>query len=183
MTTTRRATSGRKTATFEVDPGEDVTCVFTNQKRSLLIVRKETNPKGAGGDQAFDFEADYGDFSLQEGEQHGAPLPAGTYSVEENVPDGWELESATCNNGSTPDARRAARRHRRDVHLRQRPGTPDLGTIIVEKTTVPSGDETEFDFLLRSDGVQPLRRRERDVRRSCRGHVLGRPRTRRRGGT
>jgi uncharacterized repeat protein (TIGR01451 family) len=138
---------GTRTATYEVGPGEDVTCVFTNQKRSLLIIRKQTDP--AGAEQSFDFTANYDEdgFSLSDGEQNGTPLPAGEYSVTEEETEGWELVSATCDNGDSPSS----------VTLppdtvvtctfvnRELP-EPEPGTIVVEKVTVPAGDETEFPF-------------------------------------
>ena len=137
------------TATYEVDPGEDVTCVFTNQKRSLLIIEKETNPEGAGGDQSFPFETSYGDFSLTEGEQNATPLPAGNYSVEEVVPAGWELESASCDNGDDPregPVELPADTVVRCTFVNAPVEEPETGTIIVEKVTNPAGDETAFEF-------------------------------------
>jgi uncharacterized repeat protein (TIGR01451 family) len=134
-----------KTATYEVAPGEDVTCVFTNQKRSLLIIEKETDPDGA--EQSFDFTASYDEdgFSLSDGEESGTPLPAGTYSVEEAETDGWELVSATCDNGDDPseitlpaDSIVTCTFVNREL--------PEPGTIVVEKVTDPSGDETQFPF-------------------------------------
>ncbi|HUG64693.1 MAG TPA: hypothetical protein VMK83_05695 [Gaiellaceae bacterium] len=137
-----------KTATYEVAAGEDVTCVFTNQKRSLLIVEKETNPEGAGGDQEFAFETSYGDFSLAEGDENGAPLPAGSYSVVETVPDGWVLESASCDNGDDPrlgPIELPADTVVRCTFVNARV-EPEPGTIVVEKETLPAGDEQEFPF-------------------------------------
>jgi uncharacterized repeat protein (TIGR01451 family) len=144
-----------KTATYEVDPGEDVTCVFTNQKRSLLIIEKETNPEGAGGNQQFAFETSYGDFSLLEGQDNRAPLPAGDYTVEEIVPDGWELESASCTNGDDPrdgPVELPADEVVTCTFVNAPLEEPDTGTIVVEKFTVPSGDETQFPFDLNGDG-------------------------------
>ena len=35
------------TASFVLDPGETVTCVFTNTQRGSIIVEKQTTPDGA----------------------------------------------------------------------------------------------------------------------------------------
>ncbi|HEU5264214.1 MAG TPA: hypothetical protein VFU34_06220, partial [Gaiellaceae bacterium] len=95
-----------RTATFRASPGETVTCTFTNERRvGSIIVEKQTDPDGHP--QSFDFEASYDEdgFSLSDGESNdsGELLP-GTYSVSEDVPAGWTLTSATCSDGSDPDA-------------------------------------------------------------------------------
>ncbi|HSF61943.1 MAG TPA: hypothetical protein VLA69_09630 [Gaiellaceae bacterium] len=95
-----------RTATFMASPGETVTCTFTNERRvGSIVVEKRTDPEGHP--QSFDFEASYDEdgFSLSDGESNdsGELLP-GTYSVSEDVPAGWTLTSATCSDGSDPDA-------------------------------------------------------------------------------
>jgi uncharacterized repeat protein (TIGR01451 family) len=94
-----------RTATFRASPGETVTCTFTNERRGSIVVEKQTDPDGHP--QSFDFDASYdaNGFPLSDGQQNdsGALLP-GTYSVSENVPAGWNLSSATCSDGSDPDA-------------------------------------------------------------------------------
>jgi uncharacterized repeat protein (TIGR01451 family) len=95
-----------RTATFRASPGETVTCTFTNERRAgSIVVQKQTHPDGHP--ESFDFDASYdaNGFSLSDGEQNdsGALLP-GTYAVSENVPAGWSLTSATCSDGSDPDA-------------------------------------------------------------------------------
>ncbi|MGD2178185.1 MAG: hypothetical protein PVG71_10225, partial [Anaerolineae bacterium] len=88
-------------ATFEVDPGETVTCVFTNTKKGSIVVDKVTDP--SGDDQAFTFEPSWGsNFSLTDA---GTPvdsgaLSSGTYSVTETVPAGWELTAIMCDDES-----------------------------------------------------------------------------------
>jgi len=62
-----------------------------------IFVEKQTDPPGAT--QVFQFDADYGDFSLVDGGvNNSGPLAPGTYSVDEIVPSGWTLESVTCVN-------------------------------------------------------------------------------------
>ena len=93
---------GTLTATYNVGVGETVECTFTNEKRGLITIVKQTHPDG--DPQAFAFQASYdGDgFSLADGEGNTSePLVPGTYSVSEVVPDGWALTGATCSDGSS----------------------------------------------------------------------------------
>ena len=48
---------GTLTATYNVSPGETVKCTFTNEKRGLITVVKQTTPDGAT--QSFSFNANY----------------------------------------------------------------------------------------------------------------------------
>ncbi|MBM2821796.1 MAG: hypothetical protein HW413_542 [Thermoleophilia bacterium] len=95
---------GQRKATIDLDPGETVTCTFTNTKRGKIIVEKQTNPDGAT--QLFSFTPSYASaFSLSDGQQNTSVfLAPGTYSVNETVPNGWSLTSATCDDGSSPSS-------------------------------------------------------------------------------
>ncbi|HEU5263751.1 MAG TPA: hypothetical protein VFU34_03880, partial [Gaiellaceae bacterium] len=103
--TSATCSDGSSPSSIDLAAGETVTCTFTNTKRGNIIVEKQTNPDG--DPQSFDFTASYdqGGFSLSDGQQNnsGLLLP-GNYSVSETVPAGWDLESATCDDGSSPDA-------------------------------------------------------------------------------
>ena len=92
------------TATYKVEAGETVKCVFTNQKRGLIIVKKQTIP--AGAQQSFPFTASWdASFSLADGGAYQSPaLKPGNYSVSESVPAGWQQQSATCDNGDKPSS-------------------------------------------------------------------------------
>lgn len=86
---------GTGTATFDLDPGEDITCVFTNTKRGQIHIEKFADPLG----QTFGFTMNGPDVEesteLTINSEDGATdtfdnLPAGSgYSVSEEVPDGW----------------------------------------------------------------------------------------------
>jgi uncharacterized repeat protein (TIGR01451 family) len=95
----------QRRATFNVEAGETVKCTFFNRKRGDITVVKQTNPDG--DPQPFSFSAswDANGFSLTDGQSEwsGALVP-GTYSVSETVPEGWMLESATCDDGSPVNA-------------------------------------------------------------------------------
>ena len=136
------------TATYKVDAGETVKCTFTNQKRSLIIVKKVTNPTGLAGD--FDFTASYDadGFTLSDGEQNVSPeLLAGNYSVSEKTPDGWTSEGS-CTNGDDPSSIDLPASTVVTCTFVNTPTDDEHGTIIVKKVTDPATDETDFDFTL-----------------------------------
>ncbi|MCH7900255.1 MAG: hypothetical protein IH818_05040 [Acidobacteria bacterium] len=70
-----------------------------------IIVKKEVT-EGSATDQSFVFTTDYSsDFSLKDGESNDSgDLVAGSYTVSETVPDGWQLKSETCSDGSDPSS-------------------------------------------------------------------------------
>ena len=150
------------TATYVVAAGETVKCTFMNEKRGLIVVKKVTDP--AGADESFAFTASYDQdgFSLSDGDENvSEPLSSGQYSVSEDTPEGWELESATCDNGDDPE----------DIDLPWDTVVtctfvnrllPEPGTIIVQKQTNPAGDETEFEFEF-GDGTFDLADGEQEV--------------------
>jgi hypothetical protein len=76
--------------------------------------------------------------------ENSGDLPPGTYSVTETVPAGWDLESATCSDGSNPSS----------ISLQAGETVTCVFTnekdafIIVEKQTDPDGDPQVFDFDL-----------------------------------
>ena len=80
--------------------GETVTCTFVNEKDSNIVVRKQTNPSGDPQSFAFNASYDANGFSLSDGQSNDSgDIDPGTYSVSENVPQGWDLDSATCDDG------------------------------------------------------------------------------------
>jgi len=86
--------------------GETVACTFTNtlldDNTGAITILKQASPSDTG--QAFDFTGDLGNFSLMHGEFIVETLPPGTYTVSETVPTGWQLDSATCDDGSPVNA-------------------------------------------------------------------------------
>ena len=140
---------GSPVTDIDVSPGETVVCTFENTGYvGMLGIRKVTDP--SGDPTEFDFTLTGGlapnDFSLSDGDGIAFGLvPGSGYSVAETVPDGWDLTSATCDDGSPVT----------DIDVS--PGetvvctfenTAQPGEIVVEKVTDPSGDPTEFDFAL-----------------------------------
>lgn len=79
--------------------GDDVTCTFVNRIRGAITIEKVAERDGV----LFDFTSDIpglATFQLANGDSNGnTALPAGTYGSAETVPAGWNLVSATCDNG------------------------------------------------------------------------------------
>ena len=107
-------TDGR-TATIDLAAGETVTCTYTNTKRGSITVVKTTQ----GGDGTFSFTGtgpnnfDFGGgFDVTTSGNTSNPdnnvvfdnLELGAYSLTETAQDGWDLDSASCNDddGSDP---------------------------------------------------------------------------------
>jgi hypothetical protein len=94
------------TATFHLDPGETVTCTFTNTARGHIILKKLTNPSGST--QQFEFDPSYSATNVflsdTQTSDSGALVP-GTYSAAEvNIPSGWSLTGSSCSDGSPVSA-------------------------------------------------------------------------------
>jgi len=135
------------TATFQVDAGEAVRCVFTNTGRGSIIVEKQTEPDGST--QTFAFSGDAAG-SISDGQQIIVnDLVPGTYSSVEAVPAGWDLTAIACDDGdSTGDLATAT------ATFNLAAGetvtcvftNTQRGSIIVEKQTVPDGATDVFNF-------------------------------------
>ena len=113
-----------------------------------IIVQKVTDP--AGSDQTFSFTADYDNdgFSLSDGDSNDSgSLAPGTYSVSENNVSGWALTSATCDDGSDPDAIGLAASETVTCTF----VNSQVGTIIIEKETDPEGSDESFSFTATYD--------------------------------
>jgi uncharacterized repeat protein (TIGR01451 family) len=88
-----------RTATFQLQPGERVICVFTNTQRGTIIVEKQTNPPGAS--QAFSFTGTASGSIADNGRITVSDLVPGTYTSTETVPAGWVLASIACDDGTS----------------------------------------------------------------------------------
>ncbi|GGC02112.1 hypothetical protein GCM10011352_30390 [Marinobacterium zhoushanense] len=132
-------------ATIVLSRNETVHCLFENVKQGKIIVDKVTVP--AGDPQEFVFTPSYNGgatFNLADAttpNDSGYLMP-GTYSVAETVPEGWDLTSATCDDGSSPASIGLAAG---EVVTCTFTNTK-RGKIIVDKVTDPSGDPTPFTF-------------------------------------
>lgn len=95
---------------IDLTDGETVTCTFVNDETppepgQIIVVKEVTD--GSSASHMFGFTSDYDTdgFSLSDGQRHDSgDLTPGTYSVNESVPSGWRLVSATCDDQSSVDA-------------------------------------------------------------------------------
>ena len=104
-----------RTVTFDIlDTNDFLKCTYYNEQLAKLTIVKQVND--APGGQAFAYTSTGGlspaSFSLTPTgtgaagsddtgtDYHG--IAAGTYTVDETVPAGWNLVSATCDNGDDP---------------------------------------------------------------------------------
>lgn len=141
---------GSDPSSISLQSGENIICTFTNTQRGKIIVEKQTLPDGST--QSFDFTADYdgNGFSLTDGQQNDSGfLVAGTYSVSETVPDGWDLTSATCSDQSPVDA----------ISLQNGETVTcvftntERGHLIVQKTTIPAQEAQVFGINATGSGT------------------------------
>ena len=135
----------------DLSPGDSVTCTFTNQAVGTVTLVKNT----VGGDGSFDFVTDVPGLGSNiqtaggTGQTSASNVPAGTYSIAETVPAGWQLDNATCSDGSPPDA----------LILTQGETVTCTftnikdGEIIVDKVTLPAASPQSFLFALSGEGV------------------------------
>jgi hypothetical protein len=83
---------------IKLDPGENITCTFTNEAQlAKLKIKKVT----IGGNGSFDFKVNgqlHGEFTgLGNGDHGSLELPLGEYTIQEvNLPAGWTLKGASC---------------------------------------------------------------------------------------
>lgn len=92
--------SGRQ-ATIDLDPGENITCIYTNTAvESSIIIRKVA----VGGNGTFNYTGDLGPFSIGtaggSGQQTFASVAAGSYTVTETAAATFNLTSLSCSGDS-----------------------------------------------------------------------------------
>jgi Prealbumin-like fold domain len=96
---------GSDPAAIDLGIDEDVICTFNNVARANLHIVKVAERDGVDFSFTADPPLDPASFTLQNGgQQDFGPLVPGTYGTAETVPEGWTLESATCDNGDAPAA-------------------------------------------------------------------------------
>jgi hypothetical protein len=153
LTNTTCNDSNSTVGNIDVAPGETVTCTFTNtQQRGKILVDKVTKP---GNDpQKFSFNLSGGPSNLDQSFQladqdpkhdSGAVLSGSGYNVAETVPDGWDLTSATCDDGSPITNINVGVSETVTCTFEN----TKRGHILIDKVTDPPGDETSFPFTLK----------------------------------
>jgi Ca2+-binding RTX toxin-like protein len=130
------------TATIRVQPGETVTCTWTNTRRGAIVVRKQS----IGGIGTFTYTADNGVTvpnvvtSATANPKSSSPITVdpGTYHVTEAVPSGWDLTGLSCDDGGDSTGSSAT------ATINIQPGetvtctwvNTKRGTITIRKTSV-----------------------------------------------
>ncbi len=140
---------GTRTATFNVEAGETVTCTFTNAELGTIIVEKQTAPDAAPG--SFTFTGDAPGTIADNGTIVVGGLLPGTYTATENDPaPGFDLTGISCDDGNS-----SGNVGTRTATFQVEAGetvtctfinTDPLGTIIVEKQTNPDAAPGSFTF-------------------------------------
>jgi uncharacterized cupredoxin-like copper-binding protein len=135
-------------AALDLDPGETITCTFTNTKRGQIIVDKITNP--SGDPQSFNFDANggsYADFSLTDAAPpNDQTLVPGNYSVSEIVPSGWDLTSSPCVSSLGHSETAASITLNAGETVTCKFYNRKRANLIVEKQTNPDGASGSFTF-------------------------------------
>ena len=118
-----------------------MTCTFTDVERGHIVIKKLTSPSGSA--QSFAFAASYNasGFGLADGGANDSgPLKPGSYTVSEISTAGWQLASATCDDGDVPGAiTLGAGKTVTCTFTNQRLAATDL---MVSKTATPSTTRT-----------------------------------------
>jgi hypothetical protein len=90
---------------IDLDASENIVCTFTNTKKGSLTIIKDA---GGAANNGFEFTlTNLPDDTLKltppsEASKTYTDLLPGTYGVSETVLSGWNLKSATCDNGDNP---------------------------------------------------------------------------------
>src|SRR6185295_17679684 len=150
---------GSRTATYHLQAGETITCVFTNVKRGSVTIIKDAQPNDS---QDFAFTASgagLSGFSLDDDGDNGNTLSStktftnvvpGTKSVTETDVNGWELTNLVCNGTQGSTGTRSG--NTANIDLKAGGSVTctytnvKAGRILVDKVTNPGGDPQKFTF-------------------------------------
>jgi plastocyanin len=150
-----------QTATIDLDPGETVTCTFTNTRQGTVVINKSA----VGGDDTFSYTASGSgippSFSITttggSGSQTFSNLASGSYTVtEQGPPAGWAFTGLAC---IDPDGGTTVSGQTATIDLD--PGetvtctftNTRQGAITIIKDTVPD-DPQDFSFTT-TGGLTP----------------------------
>jgi len=142
--------SGNSVNGIEIDNQSIVSCTFINSQVGYIVVDKMTDPSDS--QQSFTFNPSWdNDFSLTDSDNpyESGPIPQGTYSISEIVPDGWDQTGVVCDDQSDP------------ANISLQAGetvtctftNTQRGYLIVEKVIIPEGDQTSFEITATGSGT------------------------------
>ncbi len=154
-----------RTATIRVQPGEQVTCTYTNTEQGQVTIAKETDPEEEPNETDFGFTSDLpgegnDSFTLRDDGTRGpVAVSPGTYQVTEDDPsaDGYELSDISCSDeGQDPED---SSYEGRTATIRVQPGeqvtctytNTEQGQVTIAKETDPEEEPNETDFGFTSD--------------------------------
>ncbi len=93
--------------TLTIQPTEDVTCAFTNERLPSLTIAKETSPSGSPAVFGFTTSPalDPASFNLSDGQSKtfDALTPGEVTITEADVPTGWTLDDISCSGTTVSD--------------------------------------------------------------------------------
>ncbi len=94
---------GSTADSIQLDPGETVTCHVVTTKAGRIVVVHEASP--AGQPEIFAFTPSWARRTMLDARATltSPYLEPGTYSITRGRPEGWDLASARCDDGSRPD--------------------------------------------------------------------------------
>ncbi|MGZ6993432.1 MAG: prealbumin-like fold domain-containing protein, partial [Ilumatobacteraceae bacterium] len=148
-----------RTATFHVEAGETVKCVFTNVQRGTITIIKDAVPDNAqdfaftttgSGLSGFSLDDD-NDPTLSNTKTFSNVVP-GSYSVTEGDLAGWELTGLVCNGDGSSGSSGTKSGATANIDLKAGGSVTctytntKSGHIIIDKVTDPSGDPASFTF-------------------------------------
>ncbi len=149
---------GSPVSNVNLSAGENVTCTFTNTKRGSLVIVEDSQPDDA---QDFTYSSSGGlspsVFSLDD-DTNGtlsntrtfANITPGSYSVTQGAnPSGWNLSSATCDDGDSPSSITVAAGQTLTCTFTNK----RQGSIVVVQDTQPD-DPQDFSFTA-GGGLSP----------------------------
>lgn len=142
-----------RAAVINVEPGETVTCTFTNAQRGSVAIAIETIPKDAGG--TFEFTGVPNGTASYKRELVFTNIKAGTYSsTERDVDDGFDLTHVDCADESESSYRSFGDASTRTAIFNLDPGETvrctftqtQRGSLVLRAETSPPMTPGKFEF-------------------------------------
>jgi plastocyanin len=143
------ASIATRTARVNLDPGETVSCTFSNTERGTIEIVKSTDPVGGTGFGFTDDVAAPNNFTLDDGQtQTFTDVVPGTYTVTENDPTpAADLTGLVCVDSDAGGTASTADVATRSATINVDPGetvtctftNTERGTINIVKSTDPAG--------------------------------------------
>jgi CSLREA domain-containing protein len=157
-------TTSGATANVDVDPGETVTCTYTNRKRGRVVVQKSA----VGGDETFSYTGGLGAFTITTsggtGSQVFDNVVPGVYAVTEGTPPaGWDFVGVVCGDpdgGTTTSGATANIDVDPGEEVRCTYMNRKRGRIAVRKITDPNPDPTDTRFAFTGAATGSIRNGE-----------------------